>query len=534
MDSRIKTNECIICSSKKNHYVFSIEKYRVEECFHCGMMMINPQPTNNELSDIYNKNYFFDDEAHSSFLKSKTANYYLRKLEEYTGNPLKGKLLEIGSGHGDFLIQAASQGLEVTGVEYSQFAVEKINEKLQGKGNVICGDVFCIQQENHFDYIVFSDVLEHVRDPRAFMQQVYRLLKTDGYIFVTVPSLDSFTAKWMKSKWMEFKPEHLWYFSKKTLDQLLYSESFGNLKTISARKNLSFSYVLNHFIKYPVAPYTQFMKFFEKCMPENLQKKDFQITASGTITFAQKKLHHTRKKLSVIMAVLNEEKTLKAAIDGVLKQEIKDLDTELIIVESQSSDNSPKILKQYEGHEQVKIIWQKEARGKGYAIREGFKHASGDYILIQDADDEYDFEDYDSLLEPLMTGEQAFVLGARHGGKAWKMRQFEQQALLSHLLNFGHWFFSFLVNICFGLMLKDPFTMFKVFRRDCLEGIQFECNRFDFDYELLIKLVKKGFRPIEIPVNYRSRSFEDGKKVSMIRDPITWLQIILKLRLEKN
>ena len=93
------------------------------------MMMINSQPTNDELSDIYNQNYFFDDEAHASFLKSKTADYYLQKLEEYTEKPLKGKLLEIDSGHGDFLIQAVSKGLEVTGVEYSKFAVEKIDEK---------------------------------------------------------------------------------------------------------------------------------------------------------------------------------------------------------------------------------------------------------------------------------------------------------------------------------------------------------------------------------------------------------------------
>ena len=76
--------------------------------------------------------------------------------------------------------------------------------------------------------------------------------------------------------------------------------------------------------------------------------------------------------------------------------------------------------------------------------------------------------------------------------------------------------------------------MYKVFRRDCLYGLTFDCNRFDFDYELLIELARKGFRPVEIPVNYRSRSFSEGKKVSMVRDPISWLWIIVKLRLEKS
>jgi hypothetical protein len=86
------------------------------------------------------------------------------------------------------------------------------------------------------------------------------------------------------------------------------------------------------------------------------------------------------------------------------------------------------------------------------------------------------------------------------------------------------------VNVLFGQRLKDPFTMFKVFRRDCLYGLEFRCNRFDFDYELLVKLIRKGYRPVEIPVNYRSRSFKEGKKVSAFRDPFTWLAALAWLR----
>jgi len=89
------------------------------------------------------------------------------------------------------------------------------------------------------------------------------------------------------------------------------------------------------------------------------------------------------------------------------------------------------------------------------------------------------------------------------------------------------------VNVVYGLRLKDPFTMYKVFRFDCLRGLKFECNRFDFDYELLIKLVRRGYRPVEIPVNYRSRSFKEGKKVDALRDPITWLRAIVKFRFQK-
>jgi hypothetical protein len=113
------------------------------------------------------------------------------------------------------------------------------------------------------------------------------------------------------------------------------------------------------------------------------------------------------------------------------------------------------------------------------------------------------------------------------------MRQFNDQRLTSHFLNFGHWFFATLVNVVYGLRLKDPFTMYKVFRAECLRGLKFECDRFDFDFELLIKLARKGYRPIEIPVNYRSRSFKDGKKVDVLRDPWTWLRAIFRFRLQK-
>jgi hypothetical protein len=99
------------------------------------------------------------------------------------------------------------------------------------------------------------------------------------------------------------------------------------------------------------------------------------------------------------------------------------------------------------------------------------------------------------------------------------------------VMNFAHWGFTMLINACFGVWLRDPFTMYKVFRRDCIAGLRFRCNRFDFDWELLILLIKKGYRPIEIPVNYRSRSFAEGKKVRFLHDPLTWLYTLARLRL---
>jgi glycosyltransferase involved in cell wall biosynthesis len=187
----------------------------------------------------------------------------------------------------------------------------------------------------------------------------------------------------------------------------------------------------------------------------------------------------------------------------------------------------------YAEEPRVRLVLEDRPRGKGHAVRAGFEQSTGDFVLIQDADLEYDIEDYDALLEPLVSLREAFVLGSRHGGSAWKMRRFAGQRALSLALNSGHWFFTTLINVLFWQRLRDPFTMYKVFRRDCLYGLRFECNRFDFDHELVVKLIRKGYRAVEIPVNYRSRSFREGKKVSVWRDPVTWLWALLKLRVAR-
>ena len=165
-------------------------------------------------------------------------------------------------------------------------------------------------------------------------------------------------------------------------------------------------------------------------------------------------------------------------------------------------------------------------------MRAGLGIARGDIILIQDADLEYDLDDYDKLIAPIRTGERSFVLGSRHlaGQKRWKIRHFDRAAHLSYAMNVGHRCFAFFLNMVFDQRLRDPFTMYKVFRRDCIYGLRFECNRFDFDHEIVGKLVRNGYSPVEIDVKYRSRSFDEGKKISIFRDPPTWIRACLKHR----
>lgn len=234
-------------------------------------------------------------------------------------------------------------------------------------------------------------------------------------------------------------------------------------------------------------------------------------------------------KLSVLMPVYNEISTVKKKIDEVLNLRISNLDIELIIIESNSTDGSKEIVKKYSKLQNVKIVFQKSPRGKGNAIRAGFQITEGDFILIQDSDDEYNIDDYHKLLIPLMNDEEKLVLGCRKKDN-WKVRNLENESFNTFLLNIGHVLFTFIFNLMYNVDLKDPFTMYKVFKNPDIKNIKFVCNRFDFDFELLIKLIKIGYKPKEINIDYSSRSFGSGKKVKILRDPITWIIALLRFK----
>ena len=535
----VTASSCIICGGGKLHYNFSLADFRIEECIACKMMRLSPQPSDAQLHEIYGAQYFVMGDAaaaqdHISLLRSSTAASYLRMLESYTGRPLAGALLELGCGQGDFLLEAAQRGLAVTGVEYSANSAQIAARRVAGRGDVMVGDISVLEGSGKkYDFIVFADVLEHVRDPRRFLREVHSLLKEGGVVVAIVPSLDSLSARLMGSTWVEFKLEHLWYFSTTNLMRLFHDESFGTLRSFPARKTVSFDYVSGHFEHFPNRPITPILRFLGRSLPQSWRRRPIKMAGSGIVLLGQRVERRARPKLSVIMPAYNEAQTIAAGIERVLAKTIDGIDIELIVVESNSTDATREIVRSFEGRDRVAVVLQDSPAGKGNAVRAGFAAMTGDFVLIQDADDEYDIEDYDALLEPLLSGEAAFVLGARHGGGSWKMRRFTGQPALSHLMNLGHWFFATLINVLYGLRLKDPFTMYKVFRVDCLRNLSFECNRFDFDCELVIKLVRKGHIPIEIPVNYRSRSFEQGKKVDVLRDPMTWLRAIFKYRFQK-
>ena len=233
--------------------------------------------------------------------------------------------------------------------------------------------------------------------------------------------------------------------------------------------------------------------------------------------------------ISVVLPVYNEAATVAAILDQVTALDRPDIDVELIIVESNSTDGSRDIVQRYAGRPGVKLILQDAPRGKGAAVREGFEHATGDIVLIQDGDLEYRVDEYPIVLAPLLAGDADFVLGCRWAaGKA--MRVFPEARVKSLVMNGAHVVFTAMFNAVYRTHLRDPFTMYKVFRRSCIDGVAFQSNRFDFDWELVAKLVRLGHIPVEVLVTYEARGFDNGKKVRFFRDPLTWMVALARFR----
>jgi SAM-dependent methyltransferase len=536
-EGRYAVATCPVCDGARLDHAFSVGGHRLARCAGCSLLMSDPQPSSSELAAIYDAGYFLGAEGAEGRerlhgLKSASARGYLAELHRYRGAH-GGRLLEIGCGTGDFLAEAQAAGYDVTGVEVSADAAREARSRVPG-AEVLVGDLGALAAPiGPFDVCVLWDVVEHARDPVALLRSVRGLLRPGGVLALATPSLDSWSARVLRERWMEIKTEHLFYFDRNTLQGALFRAGFAGVVIQPGWKVLSLDYVSRHFDRFAVPFLTPLLKIVRGLTPSFVRDRPFRVVASGVLAFSRRTEAREPLRLSVVVPAYNESATFDTLMSGLLAKEVHGLDVEVVVVESGSTDGTREKAEAFAGHPRVRLVQQDRPRGKGHAVRAGLERATGDFVLIQDADLEYDLADYDALLEPLVCNRQAFVLGSRHGGRAHKMRSFTQQPVLGHLLNLGHWLFATLINRLFGQRLGDPFTMYKVFRRDCLFGLDLRCNRFDFDIELLVQLLRKGYRPIEIPVSYRSRSFHEGKKVSILRDPWTWLVVLARLRLTR-
>jgi len=230
------------------------------------------------------------------------------------------------------------------------------------------------------------------------------------------------------------------------------------------------------------------------------------------------------KKLSIIIPVFNEEDTVQELIRRVERVSLSNLEKEIVVVDDRSSDRTAEILRQTPG---VRAFFHERNRGKGAALKTGISRSTGDLILLQDADLEYNPDDYPALLRPLLEGRAELVMGSRFLLEKPRYFTKEGSPFFSHYL--GNRAVIVLTNFLYGQRMTDYEGCYKVFTRKLIESTPIEADGFSFDNELVCKSLRRGYQLVEVPIHYHPRLYSEGKKITW-RDGIKMLWTILKWR----
>ena len=226
-------------------------------------------------------------------------------------------------------------------------------------------------------------------------------------------------------------------------------------------------------------------------------------------------------KLSVIIPLYNEKTTIFKVIEKVRSVP---LEKEMIIVDDFSTDGTRDAIRKLEKEKDIKIVYHDKNKGKGAAIRTAIKHVSGDIVIIQDADLEYDPNDYIDLVKPITDGIASVVYGSRQLGKS------SGRSYVSFYL--GGRFLTILTNILYGSKITDEPTCYKVFKTEVLTSIPLTCERFEFCPEVTAKVLKRKIPIVEVPIHYHPRKKEEGKKIRW-KDGVQAIWTLVRYRFSK-
>ena len=227
-------------------------------------------------------------------------------------------------------------------------------------------------------------------------------------------------------------------------------------------------------------------------------------------------------KLSIVMPVYNEVKTIREVLRRVRAVELP-MEREIICVDDCSSDGTWELLQEEGRSADTTVLRHGVNQGKGAAVRDGLQQATGDVLLIQDADLEYDPQDYPALLERILSGETQVVYGSRF------LRQ-GQMERMSPLHNFGNRFVTLTTNVLYGVRLTDMETCYKVFTRQVANGLRLRSERWGFDPEITAQILRQGYQIVEVPISYYGRAFSEGKKIRW-QDGFVVLMTLVRYRI---
>jgi ribosomal protein S27E len=509
---------CPGCQKDTAQYLFHRGGVRFVRCGSCGAVYVNPareQPLNTLLTERFQ----FSDRDRE--LMARDTDELLRHIradyERIAGKPLQ-RTLWFGAYLPEYADAPTARevGLELAEIDDDKFRALALDSDISWLSPLLA---------NAPQVVVLNELLEACANPGDVIASLVAALPPSTIFVVTYTNAESLPARMLRRYWASFFEFKSTYFTT------------GNLTSLLGRYGL----VLKAQFAMPVHRSAERIgNIANRILPglgistvsRALSKVSVPLKAGNRVAvFGRAQLEEqAREKLSIVLPVFNEVRFCAQVIEAVLAKQLK-IDRELIIVESNSTDGTRDIVKTFEGRAGVKVVYEDKPRGKGHAVRTGLQHVTGTIVLIQDADFEYDIDDYDALLEPILQRKAMFVLGSRSLGlDDWKVRKYDTTPIKGFALNFAQVMFAKTYNVLYQQRVTDVNTMFKVFRSECLDGLDLVGNGFELDIELACKLARNGNSPMEVPVNYAARGFEDGKKIRFWRDAIPSYLTLFRFR----
>lgn len=501
---------CPACGSQQQRYLFHRRGARFVRCRACNLVYADPvDPTERGYFDIEAVGQHADqlDHAHAVRDFGDLLDAVAGRFELLRGRR-PGRVLLAGRWLRGFVDEARRRGIELT------LAVDRVADETslvtEPLAHLLAGDA------EPFDVVLLHELLEATPEPAKVLQGLPAALAPDAVVAVAFANMNSLASRVLRRRWRSFFDRKSAFYDQDNLEIVMWRNGFERVAHDRLRTTYSARYLAARLqLSEPVRAGLD---------TSQLGGTSARVSSGYEVTVFRPAAAEARERLSIIVPVYNEERYVGEVVDALLEKELP-IDKELIIVESNSDDSSRDIVSKYADVPGVTLLLQDRPRGKGNAVRAALDVAQGSIVLIQDADFEYDLDDYDALLEPIVRRRASFVLGSRSLGlDDWKVRQYARSPVKGFLMNFAQVAFAKTFNLLYQQRVTDINTMLKVFRRECVEGVHFEGNGFNFDIELVCKIVRNGFEPHEVPVNYVARSFDEGKKINFLLDayPSYW------------
>jgi 2-polyprenyl-3-methyl-5-hydroxy-6-metoxy-1,4-benzoquinol methylase len=515
---------CAHCGSTRSHvrYTFPDVEKVIRECSACHLMVLDPMPTEEELHAVYNEGYFENENlAQSDVTKvygyvdyieeriNKQKNYVsicrtLQRLAIPAHTP--PRLLDYGCGLGFFLDTAFEADFEPNGVEFNQYALDYVRRRYAYR-------VFHfsdLDPAESYDVITMFDVVEHLREPFATIGSIRNMLAENGIVVILTMDSTSFMSRIMGKRLEDFRRirEHLFFFSRSNLVSFLVKQGFDVLKVESHGHSFELRLLatrLRTVLPVVGVPLIWLLKIF----PFISNWSVYLDPRTKFIVYARKRREPRLSPppgalLSIVVPVFNEAATIERVLTELLAIDVG-MRKEIIVVDDGSTDATPEMLERWAGSGDIRVIRQPSNRGKGAAVAAGVSQTRGHYVIIQDADTEYDPKDMLPLLGAMFETGALAVYGSRFAGRYRRTGGF--------LPTVANRILTFAANLVNDLNLSDLMTGYKLFDGALIRSLALKSPGFAFEAEVTCRIARIGVPIVEAPITYKARTYIEGKKI---------------------